>query len=239
MSRFNLIDEKWIPVRMRDGTRDELGIKDTLLRSKEIAGIEDQSPLVVAALHRFLLAVLYRALEGPIDIKEAKDLFKAELPGKKIIAYLGKWEDRFYLFDKKYPFGQNPHVQENEIEPWTKLTSEYNASSNKVLFDHTDTKEPGTREPKECARWLLSTMTFSIAGGRGAVEKAYWDVMPSAKKLIDETPIALGWSTRSFRTSQELLNPLTPGFVEFLRRGLVIAVPCDQFCADFEAVLVS
>jgi CRISPR system Cascade subunit CasA len=167
MSRFNLIDEKWIPVRFPDGTRDELGIRDTLLRSTEIAAIEDPSPLVVAALHRFLLAVLYRALEGPTDIEQAKGLFKAGLPGEKITAYLEKWRDRLWLFDEKYPFGQNPNVPKNEIEPWTKLTAEYNATSNKVLFDHTDTKTPGTREPKECARWLLSTMTFSIAGGRG------------------------------------------------------------------------
>lgn len=167
MSRFNLIDEKWIPVRFPDGTYDELGIRDTLLRSSEIAAIEDQSPLVVAALHRFLLAILYRALEGPTDINQAKALFKEGLPDGKITAYLEKWRDRFWLFDEKYPFGQNPNVPEDEIEPWTKLTAEYNATSNKVLFDHTDTKKPGVREPKECARWLLSTMTFSIAGGRG------------------------------------------------------------------------
>lgn len=167
MSRFNLIDEKWIPLRFLDGTRDELGIRDTLSRSKEIAGIEDPSPLVVAALHRFLLAVLYRALEGPTDIDQAKALFKAGLPGEKIMAYLEKWRDRFWLFDETYPFGQNPNVAKDEIESWTKLTAEYNAASNKVLFDHTDTKKPGAREPKECARWLLSTMTFSISGGRG------------------------------------------------------------------------
>ena len=52
MRKFNLIDEKWIPVRFLDGKHDELGISDTLLRSREIAAIEDQSPLVVAALHR-------------------------------------------------------------------------------------------------------------------------------------------------------------------------------------------
>lgn len=167
MSRFNLIDEKWIPVRFSDGTRDELGIHDTLLRSKEIAVIEDASPLVVAALHRFLLAVLYRALEGPTDIDQAKALFKAGLPNEKITAYLEKWRDRFWLFDEKYPFGQNPNVPKNEIEPWTKLTAEFNATSNKVLFDHTDTKNPGARKPMECARWLLSTMSFSISGGRG------------------------------------------------------------------------
>lgn len=167
MSRFNLIDEKWIPVRFLDGARDELGIRDTLLRAKEIAAIEDSSPLVVAALHRFLLAVLYRALEGPTDIDQAKALFKEGMSSEKITAYLEKWRDRFWLFDEKYPFGQNPNVPKNEIEPWTKLTAEFNATSNKVLFDHTDTKNPGARKPMECARWLLSTMSFSISGGRG------------------------------------------------------------------------
>ncbi|HAF94470.1 MAG: type I-E CRISPR-associated protein Cse1/CasA [Elusimicrobia bacterium GWC2_51_8] len=167
MSRFNLIDEKWIPVRFLNGTRNELGIMDTLLRSSEIAAIEDQSPLVVAALHRFLLAVLYRALEGPTDIDQAKNLFKTGLPKEKIKTYLEKWRNRFWLFDEKYPFGQNPHIPEDEIEPWTKLTAEYNAPSNKVLFDHTDAKKPGEMELKTCARCLLSTMNFSISGGRG------------------------------------------------------------------------
>ena len=146
MSRFNLIDEPWIPVRFQDGRRDELGIRDTLLRAKEIAVIEDPSPLVVAALHRFLLAVLYRALEGPTDIEQAKAWFKSGWPDEKIDTYLEKWRPRFWLFDETYPFGQNPHVPKNEIEPWTKLTAEYNATSNKVLFDHTDTENAGKME---------------------------------------------------------------------------------------------
>ena len=167
MSRFNLIDEKWIPVRYPDRTRDELGIRDTLLHSREIAAIEDSSPLVMAALHRFLLALLYRALEGPTDIKQAKDLFIDGLPDKKITSYLQKWRERFWLIDDKYPFAQNPSVPKDRIEPWTKLTSEYNATSNKVLFDHTDTRNAGTKELKLCSRWLLATMSFSISGGRG------------------------------------------------------------------------
>jgi CRISPR system Cascade subunit CasA len=166
MSQFNLIDEKWIPVRFLDGSRGELGIQDILHRAKDIAAIEDPSPLVVAALHRFLLAVLYRVLEGPTDIDQAKKLFRDGLPNEKLRAYLGKWRERFWLFDGKYPFGQNPNVPKDEIEPWTKLTAEYNATSNKVLFDHTDAKNPGSRQPKECARWLIATMNFSLAGGR-------------------------------------------------------------------------
>jgi CRISPR system Cascade subunit CasA len=71
------------------------------------------------------------------------------------------------LFDKTQPFGQNPNIPEKEIEPWTKLTAEHNATTNKVLFDHVDTKAPGVRPYAECARWLISTMSFSLSGGRG------------------------------------------------------------------------
>ncbi len=167
MSRFNLIDEKWIPVRFPDGRREELCLCDVLLRAAEISAIEDGSPLVVASLHRFLLAVLYRALEAPTDHLWAKKIFQNGFPPEVISGYFEKWRNRFWLFDEKYPFGQNPCVPCKEIEPWTKLTAEHNATTNKVLFDHTNTKAPGERTPAECARWIIATMTFSIAGGRG------------------------------------------------------------------------
>ena len=167
MSHFNLVDEKWIPVRFPDGTREELGIRAVLLQAKKIASIENASPLVVAALHRFLLAVLYRALEGPADIDQAKSFFKSGLPKEKIETYLEKWHDRFWLFDEKYPFGQNPNVPSDRQEPWTKLTAEYNATTRRVLFDHTDTRAAGARSPSECARWVIATLNFSIAGGSG------------------------------------------------------------------------
>lgn len=163
MSRFNLIDEKWIPVRFPDGARDELGIRDTLLGAKEIAAIEDSSPLVAVALHRCLLAVLYRALEGPTDIDQAKALFKEGLPGEKIATYLEKWRDRFWLFDEKYPFGQVPDFQPKEWKAWTKIAAEHNADNAKVLFDHVDIKNPGSISFAAAARWLLAVQTFDLA----------------------------------------------------------------------------
>lgn len=163
MSRFNLIDEKWIPVRFPDGTHDELGIRDILLRSQEIAAIEDPSPLVVAALHRFLLAILYRALEGPTDVDKAKDLFRTGIPGEKITAYLEKWRDRFWLLDEKYPFGQVPDFRPKEWKAWTKIAAEHNADNAKVLFDHVDIKNPGSISFSAAARWLLAVQTFDLA----------------------------------------------------------------------------
>lgn len=167
MSQYNLIDEKWIPVIDLSGNRKQLGIKDVLLQAENLARIEDPSPLVTAALHRFLLAVLYRALEGPCDIDEAKQYFREGLPKEKINQYLEKWRPRFWLFDEKYPFGQNPNIPNEEIEPWTKLTSEYNSTSSKVLFDHTDINNLFVPSNDSIAKWIITTMNFSVRGGRG------------------------------------------------------------------------
>lgn len=188
MSRFNLLDEKWIPVRFPNGSRDELGIRDVLLRSREIAVIEDPSPLVVAALHRFLLAVLYRALEGPTDIEQAKALFQDGLPGDRINAYLGKWRDRFWLFDEKYPFYQVPDYEPKEEKgqkqwkPWTVLAAEHNGDNSKVLFDHVDNTDSGTTSSRKAARWLIACQTFALGGGKSDFQ--YTRSGPSATAVM-------------------------------------------------------
>jgi len=175
MSRFNLIDEKWIPVRFLDGRRDELGIQETLLKAKDIAAIEDPSPLVTAALHRFLLAVLYRALMGPTDIEQAKKLFREGLPEGKIKSYLEKWRNRFFLFDEHYPFYQIQDFSPQIWRAWTVLAAEHNA---KVLFDHIDVELPGSISPAIATRWLLATQTFSVSAGKS--ELSHTGTSPSA-----------------------------------------------------------
>jgi CRISPR system Cascade subunit CasA len=188
MSRFNLIDEKWIPVRFLDGTRDELGIRDTLLRAEEIATIEDPSPLVVAALHRFLLAVLYRALEGPTDIDQAKALFKEGLPSEKVMAYLEKWRDRFWLFDEKHPFYQVPAYEpqekngKKEWRSWPAIAAEHNANNAKVLFDHVEISTAGSIPSRKASQWLIACQTFALGGGNS--DFVYTKGAPSANAFM-------------------------------------------------------
>lgn len=178
MSHFNLIDEPWIPVRLPDGTRSELGIKDTLLQANEIAVIEDSSPLVVAALHRFLLAVLYRSLEGPTDIGQAKALFREGLPNEKISGYLETWRDRFWLFDDRYPFGQVATFEPKNWRAWTVLAAEHNADNAKILFDHIPVTAAGFITPAVATRWMLATQTFSVSCGKS--ELSHTGTAPSA-----------------------------------------------------------
>ncbi len=231
MSRFNLIDEKWIPVRFANGTRDELGISDTLLRSKEIAAIEDPSPLVVAALHRFLLAVLYRALEGPTDIEQAKTLFKQGLPAEKIASYLKTWRERFWLFDEKYPFGQIPTFEPKAWRAWTVLAAEHNADNAKVLFDHVDVETPGTISEAAATRWLLATQTFSVSCGKS--ELSHTGTAPSATAamvlplgcdLNDTLLLSLVPQNREIAATDQPLWERTPESVESLKEGFTRSV---------------
>lgn len=178
MSHFNLIDEPWIPVRFPDGSRMELGVRDTLLRAKDIAVIEDPSPLVVASLHRFLLAVLYRALEGPTDIDQAKGWFKTGLPADKIEAYLEQWRPRFWLFDEKHPFFQIADFKPKTSRAWTVLAAEHNADNAKVLFDHIDVTRADAVSAGLAARWMLATQTFSVSAGKS--ELSHTGTAPSA-----------------------------------------------------------
>ncbi|MBZ0070442.1 MAG: type I-E CRISPR-associated protein Cse1/CasA [Gammaproteobacteria bacterium] len=182
MSRFNLIDEPWIPVRFPDGSRAELGIRDTLLRAKDIAVIEDPSPLVVASLHRFLLAVLYRALEGPTDINQAKGWFKAGLPANEIDAYLGQWRERFWLFDEKKPFFQVADFKPKKWNAWTVLAAEHNANNAKILFDHINVTRPGDIPENKAVRWVLAIQTFALGGGNS--EFQYTKGAPSTKAAM-------------------------------------------------------
>jgi CRISPR system Cascade subunit CasA len=230
MSRFNLIDEKWIPVRFPDGTRGELGIRDTLLRSSEIAAIEDTSPLVVAALHRFLLAVLYRALEGPTDIEQAKALFKAGLPGDKITAYLEKWRGRFWLFDKGYPFFQIPTFQPKTWRAWTALAAEHNADNAKVLFDHVDVAKSGSISPAAAVRWLLATQTFAVSAGKSEI--SHTGKAPSAgavmaipvgSNLMDTLIFCLVPQNREIMQGDIPLWEKEPESIEYLKNKIKVS----------------
>ncbi len=227
MSRFNLIDEQWIPVRFLDGTRGELGIRDTLLRAKEIATIEDPSPLVVAALHRFLLAVLYRALEGPVDIEQAKALFTTGLPREKIVAYLQRWRERFWLFDSAYPFGQIPTFEPKHWRAWTVLAAEHNADNAKVLFDHVEVGAPGSISAAAASRWILATLTFSVSCGKSefshtgtAPSATAAMVLPIGRNLEDTLMFSLVPQNREVQKGDLPLWERAPETVESLKAGV-------------------
>ncbi len=167
MPSFDLVDEGWIPCVLADGTPQELGLRDTLLRAHEIRAIADQSPLITLALHRLLLAVLHRAFDGPQDLDAWIDLWSAgRWDEEQTSGYLEKCRQRLDLFHPERPFYQVPFMADGGGQlPVAVLAQELAAGNNATLFDHHFNAAPGPMAPSEAARNLVALQAFAIGGG--------------------------------------------------------------------------
>ncbi|MCX7784072.1 MAG: type I-E CRISPR-associated protein Cse1/CasA [Meiothermus sp.] len=162
---FNLVDEPWIPVRV-GGKRELFSLEATLLRAREIERPEDSSPLVLAALHRLLLAVLHRALEGPHDATQNAQWITSGFPEERIKGYLKRFRSRFDLFDPERPFYQIAGY-ENKPKSIAQLAAELSSGTNKLLFDHTQEDNPPAMSPAQSARLLVARQMLAIPEGAG------------------------------------------------------------------------
>ncbi|OGO02862.1 MAG: type I-E CRISPR-associated protein Cse1/CasA [Chloroflexi bacterium RBG_13_53_26] len=176
MNSFNLVDQKWIPCIMLDGTCDEKSIKEVILEASDIKEIFDNSPLVTVALHRLLLAILHRNL-GPANENEWGFLWNngsGEWDTDRILTYLDKWHHRFDLFDNKYPFYQCSAMPisttdakgkpKSYARPIANLIHELVTGDNATLFDHTNEDNPPAISPPEAARSLVAFQAFAVGG---------------------------------------------------------------------------
>jgi CRISPR system Cascade subunit CasA len=95
MAGFNLVSEPFIPCLMPDGSERPFDVRDALVRAHEISQLRDSSPLVTAALHRLLLAVLHRVF-GPASLAEWRNLWadgKGRFDPFRLDAYLTRWKE--------------------------------------------------------------------------------------------------------------------------------------------------
>ena len=162
---FNLIREPWIRCVDLDGQVRVVGLADALASAHKLAEITDESPLVIAALHRLLLAILHRNL-GPPDTETWGNLWKQDrFPSELLEAYWTTWESRFNLFDDIYPFYQSASISVND-EPRTTAILEFHRSSggNATLADHTTDDRSPVMSPAEAARALITHQTFALGG---------------------------------------------------------------------------
>jgi CRISPR system Cascade subunit CasA len=105
-----------------------------------LQAISDSSPLVTAALHRLLLAILHRCF-GPATPEDWAVLWRGRdkgFPMDRIRSYLLAWRHRFDLFDEARPFYQTAKLRSQKRKaPASKLLPELASGNNATLFDHT------------------------------------------------------------------------------------------------------
>lgn len=180
---FNLIDQPWIPCVLPDGRTEELSLRDTLLNAHEITAIFDQSPLVTAALHRLLLAILHRNF-GPASRNEWKALWQAShFDENKLNDYFATWHHRFELFDEDRPFYQVIEFPSgNKIIAINEILSELSKQNTAAWFDHSTYENAPDLTLPEAARALITIQSYKLAGTFIPPKLSYTDA-PTARAI--------------------------------------------------------
>lgn len=164
MQSFNLVDNPWIAC-IKDGQASEVSLKDALLHAHEINEITDNSPLVVVAIHRLLLAVLHRVF-GPKDFDQWTELWKlGKWDAKAISEYLDRWKHRFDLFDKERPFYQSKQLLDENAEKKSIVLLPNESATSGTWCDHSFQGSTEKFSPAMTARYLLARQAFSLGGG--------------------------------------------------------------------------
>jgi CRISPR system Cascade subunit CasA len=164
---FVLSEQPWIPCTQQDGTVVELSTLDCLVRAHELHGVADASPLVTAALHRHLLAVLHRSYDGPRSMKQwAAIVTEKSFNASRVGDYLGRVRERLDLFHDTTPFAQTPGLLKrfpdfiDAIDSLEIEGSSFGSASR--VFAHTRDAAPFTAA--RAARALLAHHAFATGG---------------------------------------------------------------------------
>lgn len=164
---YNLVDEPWVPCQMPgSGAPETLSLRDVLARAHEVREVSHQSPLVTAALHRLLLAVLHRVF-GPADYGEWQRLWgRGRFDPNAVAEYLAAWRRRFDLFSEGRPFYQVGRMERAIEHPAALLAQEAATGNNATLFDHSRNDRPRLYTAAEAARYLLAQQAYAIGFGK-------------------------------------------------------------------------
>jgi CRISPR system Cascade subunit CasA len=153
---------------MASGARQELSLRDALVRSHEVAELHDGSPLVTLALHRLALAALHRVF-GPPDLAAWRALFeRGAFDPTPLDAYFERWRARFDLLDPERPFYQTRGLSKlYEPSGLGKLVLERSSYGAPVhVFQHRDdrARHLDALSLAEAARRLVALHAFTPGG---------------------------------------------------------------------------
>lgn len=179
---YNLVESPFIPCSI--GERVEmLGLRDTLLRAHEIRELRDPSPLVTLALHRLLLAIIYRVAGSPRGTSDWQERWEKErFDSASFEAYFDKWRHRFDLFDSKWPFYQDTAYTAKDPGGANQVVRELSRGNNATLFDHTHEDPSPVLPAGLMARALIAEQAFAIGGGKS--ELGYTSSAPAAGGVL-------------------------------------------------------
>lgn len=172
---FNLLEQGWIRVLLPDCSVTERSLTDVLVNAHQYARLSGELPTQDVAILRLLLAVLHTVFSRtnengdsaviatrPEAVRRWGALWAMKrFPEQIIRDYLGRYINRFNLFDPKYPFYQVPAARKGTPYKASKLNGEISESENKTrIFSMRSEDEKDTLTYAEAARWLVYINAF-------------------------------------------------------------------------------
>ncbi|MEW6723610.1 MAG: type I-E CRISPR-associated protein Cse1/CasA [Bacillota bacterium] len=165
MTRYSLWEEPWIPVLSQAGEPSNFSIRSVLVQAHTLREVFDPSPLVTVAIHRLLLAFLYRVFR-PRSVADWVGLWRTgRLDPDRLDGYGAAWADRFDLLDPTRPFYQVPRMADEKVHPISALVLEAASGNNPTLFDHGKVEGMEALPLDRAACHLLAHQLFAVGGG--------------------------------------------------------------------------
>lgn len=161
---FDLLGEPWIPVILLSGDLQELSIREVLLRAPEIRAITGDLPTTVFALHRLLLAILYRALPTEDPRSDWQELWAGGSLPDGVQRYLDEYADRFDLLHPERPFGQVADLRTagDGVSGLEKLVAD--VPNGEQYFTTRAGAGLASLSFAEAARWVVHAQAFDPSG---------------------------------------------------------------------------
>lgn len=188
MPTFDLIAQPWLPCRLLDGSQARLGLAETLARAGTIRDLVHPSPLVTAALHRLLLAVLHRTVGPATSAAWSAIWTSGQWDDATLTAYWTRWRDRFDLFHPSHPFYQVAALEPGYAAPVSRLVHEMTSGNNPTLFDHTTDSLVPALSAGEAAAYLVASQAFALGGritfAKGEKEHGSADAAPLSRGAV-------------------------------------------------------
>lgn len=194
MSRpsFDVLHERWIPVRRLDGSSDELGILACLEHAHALREIRDPSPIVEFGLYRLLVAFVLDALvlagRRPEDSYDLRDLIgDGRFDMALFSGYVLTCGNAFDLFDPERPFLQRSEVG-GELKSVFDFYPVFPTGNNSTLFAH-QTTEAQVEKPSGVARLLTTVAPFNVKVKTGQPRTIVGDppiyALPTGNTLLE------------------------------------------------------
>ena len=151
---MNLINDNWLFVQYTDGSIKQVSIRQAFQDAEIIKTIETPTfhgtkvYIYDVPVMQLLTTILLSAYFKPETNFIAKDeyfqaimLEDGEYDVSVVLSYLDKWQDRFNLFDEKYPFLQDTRLKpyadfnNDDIEAYLPKISLLAPSANNIVFE--------------------------------------------------------------------------------------------------------